>query len=29
MIVCEMPGDAIANLWCSVGADDSLAGPSH
>lgn len=27
MIVCEMPGGAIANLWCSFAAGDPTADP--
>lgn len=27
MLVCEMPGGAIANLWCSFAASDPTADP--
>jgi predicted dehydrogenase len=27
MIVCKMPGDAIANLWCSFAASDGTNDP--
>jgi len=26
-IVCQMPGGAIANIWCSRAADDPTSGP--